>query len=65
MNKTTVIAVSLSEMIGVDEDWFLDLIAERAFGTILAENFSYRLVGIADDHNVRLEVSGFVPENED
>lgn len=60
--QTKVIDVGLSEIIHSDFEGFLDTIAERAFNTILAQEINYRVVGVASDWAVKLEITAHVPD---
>lgn len=63
--QTKIIDVTLGELIDRDLEEFLDLLADRAFGTILAEEIEYRVVGIAGDHTLKLEVTANIPDDEE
>ncbi len=59
------IAVDIDEIIENDLEGFLDLIAERAFGTDCAQEINYKITGSPTEYTVQLAVSANVPEEED
>jgi hypothetical protein len=65
MNDTTQwscrkITAELSDFIGLDLTEFADLLSERAFGTLLVSNINYAVVGVTDDGELVIEVSGYI-----
>ena len=64
--QTKIIVVDLDDMIDNNLEHFLDLIAERAFGTELAMQINYKAVRVVGDASIELEVTAEVPgEDED
>jgi hypothetical protein len=55
---TGTVAIDLGDVIDGDLEAFLDLLSEALTGSGLLMDINYRLVGVDDDHTMRLEVTG-------
>jgi hypothetical protein len=55
---TGTVAIGLDEVIDGDPEAFLDLLSEALTGSSLLLDIGYHLVGVDDDHTMRLEVTG-------
>lgn len=59
MSLKATVKVSLSEIIHLDSEGFLDLLSELATGGPLLMDIHYKVVGIGDEPNtIMLEVTG-------
>lgn len=62
--RRQTVTVDLSDVIDLDLEGFLDLISERAYGTPLAQDIEYEIVGHGL-HSVQLEVVANIPDDDD
>lgn len=53
----TVVEVDLSEIIDTDLEGFLDILSERATGSPLLMDISYKVIGCEND-TLKIEVDG-------
>lgn len=59
------ITAELSDFIGLDATEFVDLLTERAFGTMLASDVDYTVVAVNEDGELVIEVCAYLSDDEE